>query len=148
MCATLIRQKDKEQKGLMNIPESHLDLIQDDTPAYAYLATIMEDGTPQVTPVWFNTDGEFILINSAKGRVKDKNMRSRPWVALVIHDPRDPYRYIQLRGRITEISEEGARQHIDDLALKYTGKSGFTIKDPHQVRLIYKLLPEKVQVSS
>jgi hypothetical protein len=67
---------------------------------------------------------------------------------LVIHDPKDPYRYIQLRGRIVEISDEGARQHIDDLALKYTGKAGFTPEDPNQVRLIYKLLPEKVQVSA
>lgn len=132
----------------MNIPESHLDLIRDETPAYAFLATLMHDGTPQLTPVWFNTDNEYILINSAKGRVKDKNMRSRPQVALVIQDPRDPYRYIQLRGKITGISVEGARQHINDLALKYTGKAEFTLKDPNEVRLIYKLFPEKVQVSS
>ena len=131
----------------MNIPESHLDLIQDEPPAYAYLATIMQDGTPQVTPIWFNTDGEHILINSAKGRVKDKNMRSRPMIAMVIHDPEEPNRYLQLRGRIVEISEEGARQHIDDLALKYTGKAGFTLEDPNQVRLIYRFLPEKVQVT-
>ena len=133
--------------SLKKIPESHSDLIGDESPAYAYLATIMQDGTPQLTPVWFNTDGEYILINSAKGRVKDKNMRSRPQVALVIHDPKDPYRYIQVRGKIAEIGGEGARQHINDLALKYTGKAGFTLKDPNEVRMIYKLLPEKVQVS-
>ena len=133
--------------SLKNIPESHSDLIGDESTAYAYLATIMQDGTPQLTPVWFNTDGEYILINSAKGRVKDKNMRSRPQIALVIHDPKNPYRYIQVRGKIAEISGEGARQHINDLALKYTGKAGFTLKDPNEVRLIYKLLPEKVQVS-
>jgi PPOX class probable F420-dependent enzyme len=133
--------------SLKKIPESHLDLIGDESPAYAYLATIMQDGTPQVTPVWFNTDDEYILINSAKGRVKDKNMRSRPQVALAIHNPKNPYRYIQVRGVIAEISGEGARQHIDDLALKYTGKAGFTIKDPDEVRLIYKLLPENVHVS-
>lgn len=132
----------------MNIPESHLDLIQDEPPAYAYLATIMQDGTPQVTPVWFNTDGEYILINSVRGRVKDKNMHSRPHVALVIQDPRDPYRYIQLRGKIVEISNKGARQHINDLALKYTGKAGFAPKELDEVRVIYKLLPKKVQVSS
>ena len=132
---------------LKNIPESHLDLIGDKSTAYAYLATIMQDGTPQLTPVWFNTDGEYILINSAKGRVKDKNMRSRPQVALVIHDPKNPFRYIQVRGKIAEIGGEGARQHINNLALKYTGKAGFTLKDPDEVRLIYKLLPEKVQVS-
>lgn len=133
--------------SLKKIPESHSDLIADGSPAYAYLATIMQDGTPQVTPVWFNTDDEYILINSAQGRVKDKNMRSRPQVALVIHNPKNPYRYIQVRGVIAEISGEGARQHIDDLALKYTGKAGFTIKDPDEVRFIYKLLPEKVHVS-
>jgi len=133
--------------SLKKIPESHSDLIGDESPAYAYLATIMQDGTPQVTPVWFNTDDEYILINSAQGRVKDKNMRSRPQVALAIHNPKNPYRYIQVRGVIAEISSEGARQHIDDLALKYTGKAGFTIKDPDEVRLIYKLLPENVHVS-
>jgi len=133
--------------SLKKIPESHSDLIGDESPAYAYLATIMQDGTPQVTPVWFNTDEEYILINSAQGRVKDKNMRSRPQVALAIHNPKNPYRYIQVRGVIAEISAEGARQHIDDLALKYTGKAGFTIKDPDEVRLIYKLIPENVHVS-
>jgi PPOX class probable F420-dependent enzyme len=133
--------------SLKKIPESHSDLIGDESPAYAYLATTMQDGTPQVTPVWFNTDDEYILINSAQGRVKDKNMRSRPQVALAIHNPKNPYRYIQVRGGIAEISGEGARQHIDDLALKYTGKAGFTIKDPDEVRLIYKLLPENVHVS-
>ncbi len=132
--------------SLKNIPESHSDLIDDETTAYAYLATIMQDGTPQLTPVWFNTNGEYILINSAKGRVKDNNMRIRPQVALVIHDPKDPYRYIQVRGKIVDISGEGARQHIDDLALKYTGKADYTLNDPDEVRLIYKLLPESVQV--
>jgi PPOX class probable F420-dependent enzyme len=129
-----------------NIPESHSDLLRDETPTYAYLATTMQDGTPQVTPVWFNTDGEYILINSAQGRVKDINMQNRPHVALVIHDQAIPYRYLQVRGKIVEISGEGARQHINDLSLKYTGEDVFTIKDPNQVRLIYKLLPQKIQV--
>jgi PPOX class probable F420-dependent enzyme len=129
-----------------NFPESHSDLLRDETPTYAYLATTMQDGTPQVTPVWFNTDGEFILINSAKGRVKDVNMSNRPQVALVIHDQKKPYRYLQVRGKVVEISGEGARQHINDLSLKYTGEAVFTINDPNEVRLIYKLLPEKIQV--
>lgn len=130
-----------------SFPESHRDLLKDETKAFAYLATIMDDGTPQLTPVWFNIDGEYILINSAKGRVKDLNMHKRPQIALLIHDQKIPLRYAQVRGKIVEISGEGARQHINDLSLKYTGKSVFTIKDPNQVRLIYKLLPEKVQVS-
>ncbi|UCD98162.1 MAG: PPOX class F420-dependent oxidoreductase [Chloroflexota bacterium] len=129
------------------IPESHRGLISDEKPAFGYLATTMKDGTPQVTPIWFNIDGDQILINSAKGRVKDKNMRARPQVALVIHDPEDPYRYILIRGMISEISEEGARQHINDLAKKYTNQPVFHLKDPNEIRVTYKLTPQKIHVS-
>ena len=80
---------------LKEVPENFLDLLADETRAFAYLATVMKDGSPQVTPVWFNTDGEYILVNSAKGRVKDRNMRKRPQVALAIADPKNPYRYMQ-----------------------------------------------------
>ena len=80
---------------LIMIPSSHEDLLADDTRAIGYLATIMSDRSAQVTPVWFNTDGEYILINSAKGRVKDRNMRARPKVAIAITDPNNPYRYLQ-----------------------------------------------------
>lgn len=128
-------------------PESHQDLLADKTRAFGYLATIMADGTPQLTPVWFNVDGDYILLNSAKGRIKDRNMQARPQIALVIHDQRVPLRYAQVRGRIVEITGEGARQHINDLSLKYTGNPNFTLKNPNEVRLIYKLLPERVQVS-
>lgn len=128
-------------------PESHQDLLADKTRAFGYLATIMADGTPQLTPVWFNVDGDYILLNSAKGRIKDRNMQERPQIALVIHDQRVPLRYAQVRGRIVEITGEGARQHINDLSLKYTGNPNFTLKNPNEVRLIYKLLPERVQVS-
>ena len=130
-----------------NFPESHQDLLADETKAFGYLATILSDGTPQLTPVWFNVDGDFIQLNSAKGRVKDVNMRERPQVALVIHDQKIPLRYAQVRGRIVEISGEGARQHINDLSKKYTGNKEFKLKDPNEVRLIYKLLPEKIQVA-
>jgi PPOX class probable F420-dependent enzyme len=130
-----------------NFPSSHRDLLADETKAFAYLATIMDDGTPQLTPVWFNVDGEYILINSAQGRVKDVNMQKRPQIALVIHDQKKPLRYAQVRGKIVNFSDEGARQHINDLSLKYTGKSEFTLKDPNEVRLTYKLLPENVNVS-
>jgi PPOX class probable F420-dependent enzyme len=132
---------------LNKFPESHTDLLHDESRAYAYLATIMHDGTPQVTPIWFNTDEKHILINSTKGRVKDINMRERPKVALMIHDPKNSYRYVQIRGTVVEISGEGARQHINDLSLKYTGNASYTLKDPDEVRLIYKLHPDKVQVS-
>ena len=130
-----------------NFPTSHQDLLADETKAFGYLATIMADGTPQLTPVWFNVDGEYILLNSAQGRIKDQNMQERPQIALVIHDQKIPLRYAQVRGKIVEIISEGARQHINDLSLKYTGNPTFTLKNPDEVRLIYKLLPERVQVS-
>jgi PPOX class probable F420-dependent enzyme len=128
------------------IPESHSDLLRNEVRAYAYLATIMGDGTPQVTPVWFNTNEDFILINSVKGRVKDRNMRQRSFIAVVIQDPNNPFRYLQVRGRIVEITEQGARQHINILAGKYTGKAEYKLNDPNEVRVIYMLRPEKAQV--
>jgi PPOX class probable F420-dependent enzyme len=126
------------------IPESHRDLLKDETRAFVYLTTLMADGSPQVTPVWFNTADDSILVNSAKGRVKDKNMRLRPAVALCIQDPANPYRYLQIRGRVVEINEEGADAHIDALAGKYTGKFQYQHHQPGVKRVIYKILPEKV----
>ncbi len=124
------------------IPESHQDLLMDEARAYAYLATLMADGSPQVTPLWFNTDGEYLLINSARGRIKDINMRARPQVALVIQDPHKPTRYVQVRGRVTEITEQGALEHINTLSLKYYNRP-WTPR-PGQIRVIYKIHPEKV----
>jgi PPOX class probable F420-dependent enzyme len=101
------------------IPISHRDLLEDVTKAYLFPATIMPDGTPQVTPTWFSTEGEHILINSAKGRVEDKNMHARPQVAMVIQNPTTPYQYLQIRGRVVQITEKGADEHINALSLKY-----------------------------
>lgn len=100
------------------VPDSFKDLLADKTRAFVYLATLMADGSPQVTPVWFNTDGTHILINSATGRIKDRNMRARPQIALVIADPENPYRYIQIRGQVVAIAQEGADAHIDALDRK------------------------------
>jgi len=126
------------------IPESHLDLIKDETKSFCSLATIMRDGTPQVTPVWFNTDGKHILINSASGRVKDRNMRRNPRVALMIVDPKDAYRYIQIRGKVVEITTLGAREHINVLSKKYTGREIYTGGSLDEIRVTYKILPEKI----
>jgi len=126
------------------IPESYLDLIKDETKAFAYLATLMKDGSPQLTPIWFNTDETFILINSAIGRIKDRNMRREPRVAVVITDPKNPYRYIQIRGKIVEITTNGAGGHIDALAKKYTGANKYTSGTADEVRVIYKILPENI----
>lgn len=125
-----------------SIPAKSHDLLKDETKAYLFLATTMPDGSPQVTPIWFNTDGEHILINSAKGRVKDKNMRARPQVALVIQDPSTPYRYLQIRGRVVEITEQGGLEHINTLSLKYDNEPWTA--NPGEVRVIYKILPEHV----
>jgi len=129
------------------IPESHRDLLTDEARAYAYLATLMPDGSPQLTPLWFETDGTHILINSARGRVKDKNMRARSQIAILITDPKDPFfRYLQIRGRVVEVTEEGGLEHINKLSLKYDSKPWTPA--PNQTRVIYKILPEKVYTSS
>jgi len=124
-----------------SFPDSHKDLLADETRAFAYLATLMPDGSPQLTPLWFSTDAKYILINSAKVRVKDRNMRADPRVAVVIADPKDPYRFVQVRGRVAEITERGGLEHINELSLKYDGKPWSA--RPGQVRVIYKILPEK-----
>jgi PPOX class probable F420-dependent enzyme len=129
---------------LKNIPYSHRDLLNDDTKAFLYLATLMSDGSPQVTPVWFNTDGEFILINTAKKRVKERNMRVRPQVALCIQDPTNPYRYLQIHGKVKELTTDGADEHIDALTLKYRGIPKYPSGQPGEQRVLYKINIEKV----
>jgi PPOX class probable F420-dependent enzyme len=124
-------------------PSTYEDLLTDEAHAFAYLATLMPDGSPHVTPIWFNTDGEIIWINTSVGRVKARNMRVRPQVALAIADPKNMYRYVQIRGRVLEISETGADEHIDALAVKYTG-AAYAWRKPGMVRLKVKILPEKI----
>jgi PPOX class probable F420-dependent enzyme len=104
----------------------------------------MPDGTPQVTPVWCDYDGTYIRINSAKGRVKDHNMRRNPKVAIEIMDPDNPYRYLAVRGRVAEITESGADAHIDMLAKKYLGEERYPYGRPGEVRVLYKIQPDRV----
>jgi PPOX class probable F420-dependent enzyme len=129
---------------MKNIPATHLDLLTDEKKAFLILATLMPDGAPQVTPVWFNTDGKYILINSAKGRIKDRNMRARPQVTLCIVDPSNPYRYLQIRGTVIEITQNGADDHIDALARKYQGVPMYQNRQPGEQRVGYKIQIEKV----
>ncbi|HSB81448.1 MAG TPA: PPOX class F420-dependent oxidoreductase [Candidatus Methylomirabilis sp.] len=124
------------------IPQGFQDLLR--KKAFAHLATIMPDGSPQVTPVWFDFDGSHIRVNSAKGRVKDKNMRSRRQVALAIQDPENPYRYLAVRGRVEDVSEAGADAHIDSLAKKYLGQDRYPHRQPGEVRVIYKIRPDRI----
>lgn len=123
------------------IPDNFKDLFQ--KKAFAHIATVMPDGSPHVTPLWCEYDGTHIWINSAKGRVKDKNMRRDARVALSIQDPDNAYRYIQVRGKVVEITEKGAEEHIDKFSKKYTGKDKYQKPSPDQVRVIYKIKPEK-----
>ena len=123
------------------IPEKFKDLLTTKT-AFAHLATVMPDGQPQVTPVWIDFDGTHILVNSAKGRQKDKNMRREPRVALSIQDPDNPYRYLEIRGRVVDVTENGADQHIDKQAKKYMGKDRYPGRKPGEVRVLYKVEPQ------
>ena len=124
------------------VPDSHKDLLSDNVKAYAYLATLMPNQTPQLTPVWFNWDGTNILINSAQGRVKDRNIRKNPAVAVLIQDPQQPLRFIQIRGKVTDINVDNANEHINFLSMKYDGIPWKNV--PGQVRVIYRILPEHV----
>ena len=123
----------------MNFPKKFLDLLDDDSKALLYLATIMPDGSPQVTPVWFDTDGENILINTNEQRVKDKNMRVRSKVAMTIQDPNDMYRYLGVRGEVVNYTTEGADEHINKLSLKYDNEP-WTYRET-QKRIIFKIKP-------
>ena len=126
------------------IPQNFQDLLTTKI-TFAHLGTVMKDGTPQVTPIWFSYDGTHILLNSARGRVKDRNMRARPHVALSILDPENPYRYLQIIGTISEITEQGGDAHIDALAKKYMDKDSYPFRQASEVRVIYKVRPDKVQ---
>jgi PPOX class probable F420-dependent enzyme len=123
----------------MNFPEEFLDLLNKESKALLYLATLMPDGSPQVTPVWFDSDGEHILINTNEGRVKDRNMKARPNVAMTIQDPNDNYRYLGVRGEVVGYTREGADEHINKLSLKYDNKSW--IRKENQRRIIFKIKP-------
>ena len=125
------------------IPANFRDLFS--KPAFASLATLMPDGRPQVTPVWLDFDGTFVIFNTAKGRQKDRNIRRDPRVALSILDPDNAYRYLEIRGRVIEITEKGADEHIDKLAKKYLGVDKYPRRQPGEVRLIVKVLPERVR---
>jgi PPOX class probable F420-dependent enzyme len=132
---------DVEELAMSNaIPEKYLDLFE--KRAFASLGTLMPDGRPQVTPVWCDFDGQHVLFNSARGRQKDKNVRRDPHVAMAIIDPDNPYRYLEIRGTVVEITEEGAAESIDKLAKKYLGVDKYPYGQPGEVRVLYKIRPE------
>jgi PPOX class probable F420-dependent enzyme len=124
---------------MAGIPDGYKDILQ--KKAFANLATVSTDGSPQVTPVWVDYDGTHIRFNTAKGRVKDQNLRRNPAVALSILDPDNPYRYIQVRGHVRRVTEEGAAAHIDSLAKKYLGQDKYPFGQPGEVRLTCDIEP-------
>jgi PPOX class probable F420-dependent enzyme len=114
--------------------------------SFGHLATLMPDGAPQVSAVWvdIDDDGNTILVNSAEGRLKDKNMRADRRVALSIVDPDNPYESASIRGRIAEITTQGAEEHIDKMAKKYFGKDTYPFRQPSEKRVLYRIQPDKI----
>lgn len=127
---------------MAEVPEKYRDLFN--KKAFASLGTLMNDGQPQVTPVWVDYDGKNILFNSARGRVKDLNIRRDPRVSLAIVDPDNPYRYLEIRGKVVDITQEGADEHINKLAKKYLGVDKYPYRQPGEVRVLYRMRAEKV----
>ena len=126
--------------ALTPIPESYHDLL--DRPLIMSLATTLPDGTPQVTPVWFNYENGMIYFNTASGRLKDRAIKQTPYVAVTIVDPDNMYRYLAIRGPVT-IHEEGGREHINLLAKRYTGADKYPGPESEQ-RIKFALTPEHV----
>ncbi len=124
--------------------QDYADLLQQ-KKAFAHLATTMPDGTPQSTPVWVDYRDGRVLVNTAKGRVKARNMHEGSPVALSITDPDNPYRYLQVRGVVSKVHGEGADAHIDYLATKYLGQDKYPFRKPGEERVIYEIEPQKVQ---
>jgi PPOX class probable F420-dependent enzyme len=114
---------------------------------FAHLATVGRDGRPQVTPVWVDFDGTHVLVNTARGRVKTKNLERNPRVALSISDPENPYRYVGIQGRVVEMTEKGGDAHIDKMAKKYLNKDSYPFRQPGEVRVIVKIAPDKVHTN-
>ena len=131
---------------MATIPASHADLLKE-KKAFANLATLNADGSPQVTPVWVDFDGTHVLVNTAKGRVKTKNLERNPRVALSISDPENPYRYVGIQGRVVEMTEKGGDAHIDKMAKKYLNKDSYPFRQPGEVRVIVKIAPDKVHTN-
>ena len=126
---------------MASFPEKYRDLFQ--KKAFGAFTTLMPDGSPQTTPVWVDLQGDRIWINSAVGRQKDRNVRRDPRVAVAVSDPDNPYRYVELRGRVKEITQDGAAAHVDAMAKKYLGKDKYPFAQPGEQRVLYKIEIEK-----
>lgn len=124
------------------LPDDVKALLQ--RPVFVHFATVMEGGGPQVSPVWVDFEGDTILINTAEGRRKDKNVRAEPRVALSVVDPDNPYRSVMIRGRVKEITREGADAHVDKLAKKYLDQERYPGRAPGEQRVLYRIEAEHI----
>ena len=127
---------------MKQVPASHADIL--DKPSFAHLSTLMSDGSPHSSAVWIDTDGPLIVVNSAEGRLKDRNIRRDRRVALSVTDPDNPYRSLTIRGVVSKISNDGADAHIDKMAKKYMGVDEYPFRTPDEVRVMYYIEPERV----
>jgi PPOX class probable F420-dependent enzyme len=125
------------------IPDKYLPILTE-KKAFAHIATVMADGSPQVTPVWFLYDDGRFIVNTVRGHVKDRNMKRNPRVALSIVDPDNPYSRVSVRGKVVRTTEEGADASIDALAKKYMGVDKYPRRSPNEVRVIYEIEPTSV----
>lgn len=136
--------------ALNSIPESHRDLLE--RPIVVALTTLMPDNQPQSTPVWCMYDGENIIVNTARGRQKDKNLAERKKATVLAIDPNNPYRWLEVRAEVSEMSEEGAEGVIDQLAQQYVGKEKYyggvapAEQRDKETRVTVKLKPMRVLV--
>ena len=111
---------------------------------FASFATLMRDGSPHVAPTWVDYDGDMVLINTAAGRIKEKNVNLDKRVALSVYDSSNPYNMVTIRGKVNEITEQGADAHIDRLAKRYLGLDSYPFRSPEEKRIILKIIPERV----
>jgi len=122
------------------LPDSYKDLFQ--KRAFGSFTTLMPDGSPQTTPVWVDFENGKVVVNTAFGRQKDKNVRRDPRVAVTLIDPDNPYRYMEIRGRVAEVTENGAEKHIDKMAKKYLDKDKYPFARPGEQRVLILITPE------
>jgi PPOX class probable F420-dependent enzyme len=111
---------------------------------FAFVASLMNDGSPQITPVWIDYDGQFLLINTAEGRTKQKNFARDPRIAVSVVDQNNPYNMLSIRGKVVEQTANGADEHIDKLAKRYLGVDKYPFRSPDEKRIILKIKPEKI----
>lgn len=130
---------------MATIPEEYRDLL--DGPVVVSLATVLEDGQPQVHPVWADFDGEHVRLNTGAGRAKHRNMEDRPQVTVLAVDPQNPFRWMEVRGKVVRTDMDGADAHIDKLAKDYLGVDVYPGHTPDEDRIIAYVEPTRVIAS-